>query len=131
MNVCCSCNRISGFGVYLNKTRYIFLNSYQVVKTRIYIKLFGPNYLINRTIVYFFGLMGFVKKLLRYKWSYKQEKFGNLCFRGLCQVRILRGESTSCLFFVSAEKFELVILNPIRLRAVNKISLMWLFNIKK
>lgn len=70
-----------------------------------------------------------MKKLLRHKWSQKQKVWESLLYRTMV-MSILRGESTSCLFFVSPEKFELVILNLIRLHAINKISLMWLLSIQ-
>lgn len=47
---------------------FFFLNSYWIVRTKICI---GTNYLINGTIRYFFSPTGFMKTLIRYKWSHK------------------------------------------------------------
>lgn len=61
----------------------IYSSSYYVVRVWILIKLFGPNYLINRTVVYLFWRRMSWKRLLRHQIAVNREGLG---FQGLQQL---------------------------------------------
>jgi len=53
--------------------------------------LFGPNYLINGSVGYFFWPTGAVKKLLKHKGRHEPRKFGNRWFNTLTTSKSCSG----------------------------------------